>query len=136
MKQRGLVHSGRPGDFQELMTLARVVGFSNAFGGFLDEFYRDPCQGALDVPPPSEVSLELEAFLAGTAEALAATWNLAPPAWAVGGPVLPREVIWEIYRGRFLKEDEERVRPIIERQTPEAYRRHGILVRASVLNRT
>ena len=136
MKHRGLAHSGRPGDFQELMTRARVVGFSNAFGEFLDEFYRDPCQQALDIPPPPEISLELEAFLAGTAEALAATWGLAPPTWAVGGPVLPREVIWEIRQGSFPREDEERVRPIIERQTPEAYRRHGILVRASVLNRT
>ena len=136
MKQRGLAHSGRPGDFQELMTRARVAGFSNAFGEFLDEFYQDPRQEALDVPPPTEVRLELEAFLAGTAEALAAAWDLVAPTWAAEGPVLPREVIWEIYQGSFPKEDEERVRPIVERQTPEAYRRHGILVRASVLNRT
>lgn len=134
MIRRGLNYAGRPGDLPELFLHEQHVGFCRAFGEFLDEFYVEPCQEALSTPPPAGTSPEMRAFLAGTVEALAEAWELERPLWAAQ-EVLPQPIVWEVLRGAFPPEDEPRLRPIIEKQTPEAFRRHGILVRASVLNR-
>lgn len=134
MLNRGLAFAGRPGDLQELFTHAEKVGFDRAFSEFLDEFYVAPVQSALDVPVPPTQGPEVRAFLAATVEELAQEWGFKVPEW-VRGEVLPSPIVWEIHRGVLPPESAAKVSAIVGRSTPPTFRKHGILVRASVLTR-
>ena len=134
MLNRGLAFSGRPGDLQELFTHAKKVGFDRAFSEFLDEFYVAPVQAALDVPAPADQPAETRAFLAAACEELAREWGFKIPDW-VHAEVLPSPIVWEIHRGILPAESAAKVAAIVGKLTPPTFRRHGILVRASVLTR-
>ena len=128
---RGLSHSGRPGTIPEMLTHGATVGFRRAFAEFLDEFYRNPAPEALSLPP-DDVSPEMTAFLAGMVEALAESLNYPVPMWARLAMVSP-PVPWEVYTGSI--PDSPLVRDAISKSAHPTFRRHGILVRGSVLAR-
>ena len=128
---RGFAHSGRPGTIPELLTHGATVGFSRAFAEFLDEFYDHPDPRALEVPP-DDVGPEMVAFLAAMAEALAESMGWAVPRWTRLAVVSP-PVVWEVFTGAL--PDAPRIREILTKQAHPTFRRHGILVRGSVLAR-
>ena len=128
---RGFAHNGRPGTIPELLTHGATVGFRRAFVEFLDEFYRCPSPAALE-DPPDDVGPEMVAFLAAMAEALAESMGWAVPRWTRLAVVSP-PVVWEVFTGAL--PDAPRIREILTKQAHPTFRRHGILVRGSVLAR-
>lgn len=79
-----------PRSLSQLAELAAGGGsFSYLLGDFLDAFYRDPMPSALADEPPSLAGAHArgaawDAFLAATAQTLAARQGWTTPAWAFG----------------------------------------------------
>ncbi len=128
---RGIAHSGRPGTLPELVALIPTRGLGRAFSEFLDEFYRIPSPEAVELPP-TEADPKTRAFLAGLADALCEIMGWTAPAWVAEEVVSP-PVIWEVHHGAL--PDTPRVHAAIQKLAHPTFRRHGILVRPSVLSR-
>lgn len=100
------------------------------FAEFLEEYQQEPVPGRrmLIADEPSATGLrEWDALLAGLAEHLARVDDVEVPDW-VHGPSRFLDEPWCYFDLPFFRAE-------AERETPEAFRRHGVLIRAVELER-
>lgn len=121
----------RPRSLAEVVEWGSALGERDAwFREFLDEFYLAPdaaTRAAMLAEEPALIDARANAYLAATAEQLAAEYGLPCPAW-----VNEKE--------RFLETpwyplDLKSLRPIFDAESPPAFRRRNIFVDGSALYR-
>lgn len=124
----------RPATLAEVAARSRSdrENFQFHLSEFLDEFYMDPGaaerQDRLDPVPRFLGDPELDAWLCASAEYLAEQWGVEAPSWvedAAGGrltaPCYPTEL--------------PRLRAVLRRESPPAFRRRNLFVEAEPLRR-
>ena len=124
----------RPKSIAEVATLV-VDGneFDLALANFLDQFYQKPSLEALIEKPVfnragGEVDVDLlNAYLASTAEHLAAENNFEPPKWCSD--------IGRSLRAPWFASDMSSLRALLIHESPPAFRSRNIFVSENVLSR-
>lgn len=132
----GLVHSGRPGNFEELgRAVAEGQKYGYAFAHFLDEFYLFRQPSFFEREPPSEFDPHRRAFLAAVAEYLSHQFDWEPPDWTNKPEYFLTEE-WDYLADfdEFPEELRNRIDSRRSRATPE-FLRHNIIYEARNLLR-
>lgn len=106
--------------------------FSYLLGDFLDAFYREPTAGALETEPAALAGRHakgevLDAFLAATAQALAARQGWRAPAWAFGPTRYLTRPFFPVAAASF--------RATLLRESPPEFRARNLFVTANALSR-
>ena len=106
--------------------------FSYLLGDFLDAFYRRPAQGALETEPPLLADSRargamMDAFLAATAESLAARQGWSAPDWVFEPARYLRRPFFPVQAASF--------RATLLLESPPEFRSRNLFVTANALSR-
>ena len=123
----------RPRSLEQLAALAAAGGeFSYLLGDFLDGFYQKPTSAALQTEPILLVGRHpkgaaFDAFLAATAQTLAAAQNSPAPPWIFGPDRYLRRPFFPVTAAS--------LRATLLLESPPAFRARNLFVSANALNR-
>lgn len=114
----------RPRNYAEIAEQLRAGrDFELAWSDFLHDFYAHRHASYFEYRPPTELSREWQAVLAGAAEWLSAEFDLPKPAW-VDEPDFFLDRPWDPWEDLGLDEPEIRHKTL--KRSPEAFRKRNL----------